>query len=1310
VLELGPDGSLSSLVGESGPGLAAVPALRRDRSEPEALLAALGEAHVHGIAVDWRAVFEGSGARRTDLPTYPFQHRRYWPAHAAIPAGALAAAGVGAADHPILRTWITSPETGTVIATGRISRATHAWIADHAVLGTPLLPGTGFVDLVCWAGERLGCPELAELTLATPLALTDEAGADVRLTVGEPDEDGRRAVAVHSRVATDDDTLPWTRHAEGHLAPAADNAGETFTLPDTGAESFPLDGFYPGLIDAGFDYGPAFQGLRTVLRTPDGTLYAEAELPEAERPDAPRFALHPALLDAVLHALGVDLPPDGAPRLPFAWTGVRIHAAGADAVRARIARAEDGTVTVHAVDAEGTPVVTVRGLVLRETQPAQAEGDPLYRITWSPLTPPNGLAPARTATLAAWTGETVDAVIAECPDGDLTTVTGHVLELLQYWLTDERADGVPLLLVTRRATPVPLPGLLTEPVPTPPDAAHAAAAGLVRAAQAEHPGRIVLVDTDGGELPVAALLAAGEPDLAVRQGRVLGRRLERVAGTKALEVPAGPWRLDCVPRGSFGDLALVPDPLAGAELAPGEVRIAVRAAGVNFRDTLIALDLYPGKADLGIEGAGVVLETGPGVTRFAVGDRVTGMLDGAFAAEAVADERLLTRVPDGWSFARAAATPVVFLTAWYGLVDLGKLQPGQRVLIHAGAGGVGTAAVQLARHLGAEVYATASRGKWDALRAAGLDDDHISSSRDTEFEERFPPVDVVLNCLAGEATDASLRLLTRGGRFVEMGKTDLRDPHRITADHPGVTYHPFDLADAGPDHIQHILDTLHPHFTTHTLTPPPTTTWPLHHAPDAFRALAQATLTGKAVLTLPASGFAAGETVLVTGGTGTLGALVARRLVELHGVRHLTLLSRGGPRTQRADALRTALTSISADVEVVVVAGDIGDPDAPARLHTVLSDLGLRLAAVVHCAGVTDDGALSALTPERLAGVLRPKAYGVEHLARLAELRPGVRRFVLFSSAAAALGSPGQANYAAANAFLDAYARRFGGSAVSVGWGLWETESALTAGLTAADHRRLRSGGFKALSDEEGLALFDAALTGAAAGEAVVAAPVDTAALRAWGARGSLPVLLRSLAGSGGGVRRRAAGESREPGDVLRRRLAALPVERRESALLALVRGEVAAVLGHAAPALIDAQRSFREMGFDSLTAVELRNRLNAATGLRLPATLVFDHPRLEALAAFVGGRLFEGAGQEPGGGVRVEESEARVRSLLLSVPLERLRESGLLDALLALAPGAEAPAAAGAEEVEEEPAERIASLDAASLVEMARRLSAGSV
>ncbi|MCX4902865.1 type I polyketide synthase [Streptomyces sp. NBC_00878] len=1331
-VEVTPHPVLTSAVQETaedhGRQIAVTGTLRRGEGGPQRLLLSLGEAYVHGAPVDWTPWYEGSGARRVALPTYAFQRQRYWTELPGARAGDAGAAGLGRAGHPLLGAVVELAESERTVFTGRLSTGEQPWTADHAVFDTVLLPGTAFVELALWAGDRLGVPGLDELVLEAPLILPASGGVHLQVAVDEPDEEGRRAVRFHSR-PDGTDGGPWTRHGSGVLSGVPGPEFDLGVWPPAGAEPVDLDGAYAKMAEEGFRYGPLFQGLRSAWRRGD-EVFAEVDVDGGD----PAFLLHPALLDAALHASGLLPGSRGTGGLPFSWSDVALHATGAGSLRVRLARAGAERLTLHATDALGAPVVSVGELAFRPVTAGQlavpsGAVDALLSVVW-PALPAAAATAGRYAVLggealegfpAYGTLAEVDgaptAVVALCPveavDGEEAEAAERAvvwgLDLLHGWLAGERS-GV-LVIGTRDAAPVP-----GTPV-TATGIAHAALAGLVRSAQAEEPDRLVLLDTTGPLTPAGldAALAAGEPEVALRGGTVHGRRLERCTAQPLAE-PAGheQWRLDVTEPGSFGNLALVPDTAGTASLGAGQVRVAVRAAGMNFRDTLIALGMYPDAAPLGSEGCGVVTEVGPGVTRFVVGDRVMGTLDTSFAPLSVADARLLAPVPDSWSDIEGAAATVAALTAWYGLVDLGRLRSGQRVLIHAGAGGVGTAAVQLARHLGAEVFATASRGKWDALRAAGLDDAHIADSRTLDFHDTFltatdgAGMDVVLNCLAGEFTDASLRLLPHGGRFVEMGKTDLRDPGRLGVDHPGVVYLPFDLAEAGPERIEAILDALGTLFAAGALTPPPTTVWDVRQAPEAFRALARTALVGKAVLTLPPTGFTPGETVLVTGGTGTLGALVARRLAERHGVRHLTLLSRGGPQTQRADTLRTSLTSIGADVEVLVVAGDIGDPDSPARLHTILSGLGLRLAAVVHCAGTTDDGAVSALTPERLAGVLRPKAYGVQHLARLAEQHPGIRRFVLFSSAAAALGSPGQANYAAANAFLDAYARRLdqgGRSAVSVGWGLWEAASTLTAGLTAADHRRLRSGGFKALSDEEGLALFDAALAGTVAQAAVVAAPVDAAALRAWGARGSLPALLRSLAGSGGaGARRRAARETREPGDVLRRRLAALPPERRGSALLTLVRAEVSAVLGHAAPALIDPERSFREMGFDSLTAVELRNRLNAAAGLRLPATLVFDHPRLDALAAYVGGRLFDG--EEAAGGARAEASEAQVRSLLLSVPLHRLRESGLLDSLLALAPGAPEPTAP---DVVEEPAERIASMDAASLVEMARKLSAGS-
>ncbi len=389
---------------------------------------------------------------------------------------------------------------------------------------------------------------------------------------------------------------------------------------------------------------------------------------------------------------------------------------------------------------------------------------------------------------------------------------GHVLKVLQEWLADERYAGWRLVVLTHGAVAAgssdAVDGL-----------AESAVWGLVRSAQSEHPGRVTLLDSDGEQssleaLP-AALANATESQLAIRGGRVLMPRLVRLgARGGVLSPPEGvaEWRVEAGEGGTFEDLELVAAPDALRPLAAGEVRVAVRAAGVNFRDVLISLGMYPGAAVVGGEGAGVVLEVGEGVERLRVGDRVMGVFAGGFGPVAVTDCRALVSVPDGWSFVRAASVPIAFLTAFYGLVDLAGLGEGERVLVHAGAGGVGMAAVQLARWLGAEVFATASEGKWGVLRGLGLDDAHIASSRSLGFGDRFRErtggegVDVVLNSLAGEFIETSLGLLRPGGRFVEMGKADVRDAGEIGERFEEVSYRAFDLMDADPERIREILE------------------------------------------------------------------------------------------------------------------------------------------------------------------------------------------------------------------------------------------------------------------------------------------------------------------------------------------------------------------------------------------------------------------------------------------------------------------------------------------------------------------------
>ncbi|WP_405885396.1 type I polyketide synthase [Streptomyces sp. NBC_01384] len=646
-------------------------------------------------------------------------------------------------------------------------------------------------------------------------------------------------------------------------------------------------------------------------------------------------------------------------------------------------------------------------------------------------------------------------------------------------------------------------------------------------------------------------------------------------------------------------------------LAPREVRISMRAAGVNFRDVLTALGMYPGDATaIGLEGAGVVTEVGAEVTRLAAGDRVMGMFAGAFGPVAVADERMVAPIPRGWSFAQAATVPIVYLTAYYGLVDLGGLRPGQSVLVHAAAGGVGTAAVHLARHLGAEVFGTASPGKWDALRAAGLDDAHLASSRDLGFEKLFLEstegrgVDVVLDSLAREFVDASLRLLPRGGHFLEMGKTDVRDAGQVAGDHPGVAYRAFDLVEAGPDRIGEILRELVALFEDGALVPLPMTTWDVRRAPDAFRFLSQARHIGKVVLTVPRAPDPDG-TVLLTGGTGGLGRVTARHLVADLGVRHLVLAGRQGPNAPGAAGLREELAALGADVSVV--ACDTGDRDALAALLTSLP-AAHPLTAVIHTAGVLADGVISSMTPERIDQSMRPKADAVVNLHELTR-GMDLARFVVFSSVAGTFGGAGQANYSAANAFLDAMAHHrhdAGLPATSLAWGTWLPEAGMTGELSEADRSRHARTGMVPLGAELGMRLLDA---GPDTDRAVLLPmDLDPAALREHA--DVLPPLLRGMVKAP--ARRRAetaAPSTASSTRTLGERLAPLSAADREQLLLDVVAEQAAAVLGHSSAAGIEPEQTFKELGFDSLTAVELRNRLGAVTGLRLPATLVFDYP-----------------------------------------------------------------------------------------------------
>ena len=1254
-LELGPDGVLAamtqqSLAPEAASEVLAVPTLRaKDEDEPVSFMNFLAALHAHGIAVDWQRFLAPHEPRLVELPTYAFQRERYWLEDPGM-IGDVALVGQEPTEHELLGAAVRRADDDGWILTGRLSLKNQPWLADHAVMGVVLLPGTGFVELALAAGRQVGAELVEELAFEAPLILTEDGAVQIQVMVDEREEDGTRRIAIYSRPQEDPDAV-WVRHASGSLGPVPEDGEVDEALsewPPEEAEAVDIEFLYDRLAEAGYDYGPAFQGLHAAWHR-GGELFAEVALDDQQAREAERFGAHPALFDAALHAaLHAALAgEEGKLVVPFSVRGVRLRQRGAAALRIRLTRGEDDTLHLRAYGDDGAPLLGVEALVARPIDIDALRGgvgtvhSSLYRVNWVNLaTAPPAEGPARLAVLgeldlpgveqrhpdldgllaAVASGEPVPGVVllaVDPPAGDDPAAAVHAvvhstLERAQALVREEALADARFVFVTR--------GALKAVEGESPEPAQAAALGLLRCAQSEHLGRIALLDlepgADDGELDLQGLLAAGEPQLAVRQRSVYAPRLASVEADSFLAPPEGEkaWKLAKGEQGTLDSLSLVPNPKMAEPLESSQARVELHAAGLNFRDVLLALGTYPGVAVIGAEGAGIVTEVGPASEHLAVGDRVMGMIGDAFGPVSVVDERWLVKMPDDWIFARAASVPLAYLTAFFGLVDLAELRGGQRVLIHAGAGGVGMAAIQIAHHLGAEVFATASPGKWEVLREMGIDEDHIASSRDLGFREKLlattggEGVDVVLNALAGDFIDASLDLLPRGGRFLEMGKADIRDADTIAARHAGVAYRAFDVQDAGIDRVEEIFEEMLGLFETGALTPPPIVTWDVRRGREAFRYLRDGRNVGKVVLTIPRLPDPAGTT-LITGGTGALGGLIARHLAA-QGSRHLLLLSRSGAGSESARRLREELAKTGCEARIVACdAADRGQLEA--ALATVPEEN--PLTAVIHAAGVVDDAAIESLDREHVDRVLAPKVDAALHLH---ELTKGLdlKQFVLFSSAAATLGNPGQGNYAAANAFLDALAQRRqseGLAGQSLAWGLWllEGSSGMGGGLDEAALARLGRLGIIPIAEQEGLQLLEAA---AAIDEAVpVPVHLDHSALRTLAQAGILPPLLRQLVRAP--VRRKRAG-----GRSLARRLASLPQEEWGEVVLETVRSEVAAVLGYDSPEAIDTEVAFKDLGFDSLAAVELYNRLCQLTGLRLPTTLGFDHPTPLAVAEFI--------------------------------------------------------------------------------------------
>ena len=527
-LELGPDPVLSAMAAETlGPDAEAafVPTLREGRGEAGAIVRSLAAAHAAGAKVDWEAFFAGTSPRRVPLPTYPFQRERFW-----LDSGAAAdvgAAGLGDPAHPLLGAALEPAGEGGLLLSGRVSLSTHPWLAEHAVGGTVLFPGTAFLELALRAAELAGAATIEELTLQVPLALPGEGAVAIQVSVSAPDERGGREIAIHSRPEAEE--AEWTQHAGGVLSEASQpEPGPLETWPPEAAEPLEVSELYERLAEAGLEYGPAFQGLRAAWREGED-LFVEVALPEGPAAQAGRYALHPALLDAALHGIALSRA-GGEGGLPFSWSGVSLQAEGARELRARITGAE--ALSLDLADGAGAPLGRVASLALRAPAAARATArrQGLLAIGWKAI------------GLEAESGEAEQGPQAELlrlePAGtDAEAAERHSARLLaaiQAHLAEESQAETRLTILTR--------GAMSATEGESPDPAAAAAWGLVRSAQSEHPGRFALIDSDGSDASEAMLEAAialgeTEPQLALREGGALAPRLARAAGDEG-EGPA----------------------------------------------------------------------------------------------------------------------------------------------------------------------------------------------------------------------------------------------------------------------------------------------------------------------------------------------------------------------------------------------------------------------------------------------------------------------------------------------------------------------------------------------------------------------------------------------------------------------------------------------------------------------------------------------------------------------------------------------------------------------------------------------------
>lgn len=1261
VVEISPHPILASAVQELAADRDTPPrvlaTLRRDQGTPAHLALALADGYASGLE-PLAGVPRGQNA---DVPGYPWQRRPYWPAPGRV--------GAGRGDMAF--TLVPSiGDTGLWQGGFGLGSQDTPWLADHRVDEAVVLPATAMLALVVHgAVARTGTvpAELAEIEFVNHLTLGQQPSQI--MVAWRDDMAGAGAVTIASRPEGDTperESEP-TAHAIAQVRKYPD------ARPEAGLVAFPehlLNAqetdpvvFYAARAAQGLHYGPTFQGLRGLRHAGDEAL-GELLLPQRCRAGARAECPHPALWDAALQ-VSLALGPAGQTVVPRAIDTVLVHhvpATPAIEGWSYAVRHDEHRFDVYLYDGRRRPLLSVLGLRLeplprsaavnadepRDYRLALVErprggtcGDP---VAWQ-VEPGGADADALAAALSA----TVTVSTASTPAGAPPGVV---------FVAPRRADGLAaqrdglmrLAALVRscvsRARPPRLAIVTADAQATPgvrPDPGAAMYLGFGRVLVREHRELAPLLldvaaaDPDWPRACASELLARDDEDQVVLRGQ------DRYVGRMVVGPPppsTAPWcraettyRLATSRPGRWDALEF--RPLRRRAPRQGEVEIAVSQAALNFLDVMKAMGTYPdpiGAHLLGIECAGTVTGVGADVTTLDVGDRVVACGMPAMASHLTVRADHTARVPGHLADSEAVALPISLVTAWYGLVELAMLRRGETALIHSAAGGLGLAALSVARHLGARVIATAgSEDKRRYLAGLGLRDVFDSRGpnwpRDVMRATDGHGVDVVLNSLTGAAIPRGMQALADFGRFVEVGKKDIYDGRGVSLApfSKGISVASLDLIALmrkRPERFAQMLADVWRLVAAGEIGPPPVSTVPIARAADALRTMARGEHIGKFVLDvtpdLPPSvapeplldgRLRADACYLITGGLGALGLSLAEHLSEA-GAGALALVGRSAP----SDAARTRLTRLRRrGVRVQRYQADVADPEDLNRVLTTVR-AGLPLRGVVHAAGLLDDATIATLRRDQLDRVLAPKVDGARNLDTATAADP-LDFFILFSSAAALVGNPGQAAYAAANSYLDALAeerRDRGLPGLSVRWGPFTD-----AGLAASDERRgerLADRGMGGFSAAQAWLALDRYL-----GEDRHTASYLRLDPRRWFESYPDTVALPSWSV----VRKAAADDASVTGgaDALPDRLRAAGPAERPGLIEERVR-ELAGRVLRLEPAGIDRDALLTSVGIDSLLSIELRNRLEAALGLRLSPTLLWTHRTVRTLAVALAARF----------------------------------------------------------------------------------------